>query len=90
MRNKQKSITPLLAALAAAAFATAPIAAAAPSATQSGTVATQSPDPSAPTQAQQSCTSLGSSQTDCQSPGNAQVFVAPSQEDYFTYRGGAT
>ena len=71
MRHKQKYITPLLAALAAAAIATAPIAAAAPSATQS-------------------CTSSGSTQTDCQSPGNAQIYVAPPQVDYFTYRGGAT
>jgi hypothetical protein len=46
--------------------------------------------PSAPAHAQQSCTSLSSSQTDCQSPGNVQVYVAPPQVDYFTYRGGAT
>jgi hypothetical protein len=74
VRNKQKYITPLLAALAATAIGTAPIAAAAPSATQ----------------AQQSCAPVGSAQTDCQSPGNVQVYVAPPQVDYFTYRGGAT
>jgi hypothetical protein len=74
MRNKQKYITPLLAALAAAAIGTAPIAVAAPSATQT----------------QQSCAPVGSAQTDCQSPGNVQVYVAPPQVDYFTYRGGAT
>jgi hypothetical protein len=75
MRNKQKYITPLLVVLAAAAIATAPNAAAAPS---------------GPAHAQQSCTSLSSSQTDCQSPGNVQVYVAPPQVDYYTYRGGAT
>jgi hypothetical protein len=74
MRHNQKYITPLLAALAAGALATAPIAAAAPSASA---------------QAQQSCSS-GSTQTVCQSPGNAQVFVAPQQVDYQTYTGGAT
>ena len=75
MRHNKKYITPLLAALAAGALATAPIAAAAPS---------------APAQAQQSCAPVGSAQTDCQSPGNVQVYVAPPQVDYFTYRGGAT
>ena len=54
MRTKQSYIGPLLAALAAAAIATAPIAAADPSATQSGTAATQSTDPTAPAEAQQS------------------------------------
>jgi hypothetical protein len=74
MRHNQKYITLVLAALAAGALATAPIAAAAPSASA---------------QAQQSCNS-GSTQTVCQSPGNTQVFVAPPQVDYFSYRGGAT
>jgi len=72
--NKQKYITSLVTAFAAAAICTAPMAAAAPSATQ----------------AQQSCTPLSSAQTDCQSPGNVQVHVAPPQVDHFTYRGGAT
>jgi hypothetical protein len=44
----------------------------------------------APSAIQQSCTSLSSSQTECQSPDNAQVYVAPPQVDYYTYRGGAT
>jgi len=33
------------------------------------------------------CTSLGSSQTDCSPPGNAQVFVAAFAGDYFTLQG---
>jgi hypothetical protein len=74
MRNKQKYITPLVALCAAAAIGTAPVAAAAPS----------------PTQAELSCTPSGSAQTNCQSPGNVQVYVAPPQVDYFPYRGGAT
>ena len=71
MRHKQKHITPLLAALAVGVIATAPIAAAAPSATQA-------------------CTSSDSTQTYCQSPGNAQIYVAPPQVDYYPYEGGAT
>jgi hypothetical protein len=74
MRNKQKYITPLVAVCAAAAIGTAPIAAAAPSATQ----------------ADQSCAPAGSAQTLCQSPGNVQIYVGPPQVDYYTYRGGAT
>ena len=75
MRHNEKYITPLLAALAAAAIATAPVAAAAPSASA---------------QAQQSCVTLGGTQSQCQSPGNAQVYDAPPQVDYFPYAGGGT
>ena len=79
MRVGLKYITPVLAAGAAAvAIAAAPIATAAPTAA------------SGPSQVQQSCTNLGGTQTECQSPGNAQVYDAPPQVDYFPYAGGAT
>jgi hypothetical protein len=72
-------IAPLLAAGAAAiAVAAAPIAAAAPTA-QGDT-----------SQTQQSCASLGGTQTECQTPGNVQVYDAPPQVDYFPYAGGGT
>jgi hypothetical protein len=63
---------------AAVAIAAAPIAAAAPTA------------PGDTSQAQQSCASLGGTQTECQTPGNVQVNDAPPQVDYFPYAGGAT
>jgi hypothetical protein len=79
MRIRLTHITPLLAAgAAAAAIAAAPIAAAAPA---------PQPDPGP---VQQSCSSLGSNQTQCQSPGNAQVNDSPPQVDFFPYAGGAT
>jgi len=68
----------LTAGAAAVAIAAAPIAAAAPTAT------------SDPAQVQQSCASLGGTQTQCQTPGNAQVNDAPPQVDYFPYAGGGT
>jgi hypothetical protein len=72
-------VAPLLATGAvAAAIAAAPLAAAAPTA------------PSDPTQVQQSCTNLGGTQSECQSPGNVQVNDAPPQVDYFPYAGGGT
>ena len=72
-------IAPLLAAGAAAvAVAVAPIAAAAPTA------------PGDTTQSQQACANLGGTQTECQAPGNVQVYDAPPQVDYFPYAGGAT
>jgi hypothetical protein len=89
MRVKLGYFTPILGSAAAAvAIAATPIAAAAPSPTQPETVATQSAEPVAPAQAQQSCTSSGM-QTVCRSPGNAQIFAAPPQVDYYTYDGGA-
>ncbi|MCW2624717.1 hypothetical protein [Mycobacterium sp.] len=79
MRIGLNYIAPLLTAGAAAvAIAAAPIAAAAPTAT------------SDPAQVQQSCASLGGTQTQCQTPGNAQVNDAPPQVDYFPYAGGGT
>ena len=77
MRIRLTYITSLLAAgAAAAAIGAAPIAAAASA--------------PAPAPVQPSCNSLGGTQTECQSPGNAQVYDAPPQVDYFPYAGGAT
>jgi hypothetical protein len=70
----------MAAGAAAAAIITAPIAAAALATTAAGDV------PSA----QQSCNSLGGPQTECQAPGNAQVYDAPPQVDYFPDAAGGT
>jgi hypothetical protein len=79
MRIRLNHIAPLLAAGAAAvAIATAPIVTAAPTA------------PGNPAQVQQSCAALGGTQTECQAPGNVQVYDAPPQVDYFPYAGGGT
>jgi hypothetical protein len=78
---KPSRFTLLIAAgAAAAAIVTAPIAAAAPATTAAG---------DAPS-AQQSCNSLGGPQTECQAPGNAQVYDAPPQVDYFPDAAGGT
>src|SRR5882672_4640539 len=82
MRVKLNYVAPLLATGAAAvAIAVAPIAAAAPS--QAGASA-------GPSEPAQSCVTLGGTQSQCQSPGNAQIYDAPPQVDYFPYAGGAT
>ncbi|MDT5081787.1 MAG: hypothetical protein QOJ80_6424 [Mycobacterium sp.] len=79
MRLGLNHIAPLLAAgAAAAAIAAAPMATAAPTA------------PSDPAQVQQSCAALGGTQSECQAPGNVQVYDAPPQVDYFPYAGGGT
>jgi hypothetical protein len=79
VRIKLSYMTPLLGpAVAAVAIAAAPIATAEPTAA------------SGPSQDQQSCNSLGGTQTECQSPGNAQIYDAPPQVDYFPYARGAT
>jgi hypothetical protein len=79
MRLGLNRIAPLLAAgAAAAAIAAAPMATAAPTA------------PSDPAQVQQSCAALGGTQSECQAPGNVQVYDAPPQVDYFPYAGGGT
>jgi hypothetical protein len=78
MRIKLSYITPLLAAGAAtAAIAAAPTALAAP------TVAAY------PLQTQESCIDLGTD-TQCQSPGNAQINDSPGylQYPYYPYYGG--
>ena len=66
----------------ATAIAAAPTAAAAPS---QGAASSRGS-----TQVRQSCVSLGGTQSQCQSPGNAQVYDAPPQVDYFPYAGGGT
>ena len=88
MRVKLNSFAPLLAAAAATvAIAAAPIAAAAPSQDSGGAAAAASSDSG---QGQQSCVGLGGTQNQCQSPGNAQIYDAPPQVDYFPYAGGGT
>jgi hypothetical protein len=88
MRFRLNYILALLGAAAVAtAIAAAPTAAAAPAAPS--TVATAPTAPSDPAQAQ-SCTYMGGTQTECQSPGNVQLNDSPPQVDYFPYGGGAT
>jgi hypothetical protein len=87
MRVRLNYFAPLLAAgTMVAAIAVAPIAAAAPSQGDSS-AATAS---GGSTQPGQSCVTLGGTQSQCQSPGNAQVYDAPPQVDYFPYGGGAS
>ncbi|MCW2686956.1 MAG: hypothetical protein JWR37_1846 [Mycobacterium sp.] len=90
MRMRFTHIAPMLAAGAAAvAIAAAPIAAAAPAPSAAGGSAAAAPsDPGQ--SSQQSCATLGSNQSVCQSPGNAQVNDGLPQPDYFPYAGGAT
>ncbi len=88
MRVKRNYFGPLLAAAAAtAAIAAAPIAAAAPSQDSGGAGTAAS---TASSQGQQSCVGLGGTQSQCESPGNAQIYDAPPQVDYFPYAGGGT
>jgi hypothetical protein len=88
MRNELTYVTTLLAVgAAAAAIACAPIAGAAPASTQpTASASSASSDPSPG----QQCTTLGGTQSVCQSPGNAQVNDAPPQVDFYPYAGGAT
>jgi hypothetical protein len=87
MRVTWNYAAPFLAAAATvAAIAAAPVAAASSSQPTAGAGASTSSDSSP----QQSCVSLGGTQSQCQSPGNAQVYDAPPQVDYFPYAGGAT
>jgi hypothetical protein len=93
MRIRLNHLAPLLGAGAVlAATAVAPIAATATAATAppSSVATAAATAPSDPGQAQQSCASLGGTQTQCLSPGNAQIYDAPPQVDYFPYAGGAT
>jgi hypothetical protein len=88
MRISSNFIVPLLGAAAAAAvIGVAPVAAAAPAAPSA--VATAQAAPREPAQTQ-SCINMGGTQTECQSPGNAQLNDSPPQVDYFPYGGGAT
>jgi hypothetical protein len=85
-----KYFGPLFAAGAiVATLAFAPVAAAA-STGQGAPDAGAATASSGSTQPGQSCVSLGGTQTQCQSPGNSQVYDAPPQVDFFPYAGGAT
>jgi hypothetical protein len=89
MRVGLNYVAPLLAAGAiVAGIAIAPIAAATPS--QGASNDGGSARSSGPAQPHQSCVNLGGTQNQCQSPGNAQVYDAPPQVDYFPYAGGST
>lgn len=84
MRVRLKFITPLLAAgVAGAAIAAAPMAAAEPAPVEPPPVATAPASNSEPTRVEQSCNNLGGTQTQCQSPGNVQIYDAPPQVNYF-------
>jgi hypothetical protein len=84
-----KYAAPLLATgTIVAAFAVAPIAVAATS--QDPSSVSVAANSSGSGQSQQSCVTLGGTQSECQSPGNAQVYDAPPQVDYFPYAGGGT
>ena len=89
MRVTLTYLASLLAAIATAAtIAVAPIAAAA-----SGQGAASTNGAAPPTNSSQyapSCVSLDATQNQCQSPGNAQIYDAPPQVDYFPYGGGAS
>ena len=89
MRIKMTYFASSLAAIATAAtIAVAPTAAAA-----SGQGDASANGPAAPgdsSQSAQSCVSLGGTQSQCQAPGNAQIYDAPPQVDYFPYGGGAS
>ena len=88
MRTTLTYLAPLFAAIATVATtAFAPIAAAANQGAASGNGAAALGDSS---QSPQSCVSLGGTQSQCQSPGNAQIYDAPPQVDYFPYAGGGT
>lgn len=88
MKTTLPHIAPLLAAGATAvAIVFAPIAAAASGQGASSGNGTAAPSDSS--QSGQSCVSLGGTQAQCQSPGNAQIYDAPPQVDYFPYAGGA-
>jgi hypothetical protein len=89
MRVRSGYIAPLLAAgTIAMATAVAPIAAAATN--EGASSASAATDSNGSTQPHQSCMTLGGTQSQCQSPGNAQVYDAPPQVDYFPYAGGGT
>lgn len=82
-----------IASLAAAgalvtAVSSAPMAAAATSKGASGDGGSANSSKTA--QPHQSCVSLGGTQSQCQSPGNAEVYDAPPQVAYFPYAGGGT
>jgi hypothetical protein len=75
MSIRLKFLTPMVAAVAAAVAISA-----APMASADSTPAHPRSVGHAP---QQTCTSLGGGQTQCQSPGNVEVNDAPPQVNYF-------
>ncbi|MDR3664441.1 MAG: hypothetical protein P4L86_29335 [Mycobacterium sp.] len=79
MRARTKCATLMLAIVATTVAA--PIA---------GVAAASSDQSGGQSQVQQSCVSLGSAQSQCQSPGDVEIYDAPPQVDYFSYAGGAT
>jgi hypothetical protein len=84
VRNGFKFITPLLAAgVAVGVIAVAPMAAADPTPAQPPPVATAAAGKSESAPVAQSCANLGGTQTQCQSPGNVQIYDAPPQVNYF-------
>ena len=89
MRKRIGYLTPTLGVAATAvAIVVAPTATAASGqgpASDDGAAA-----PSDSSQSAQSCVSLGGTQSQCQAPGNAQIYDAPPQVDYFPYGGGAS
>jgi hypothetical protein len=90
MRITLTYFAPVLAAIATAAtIAVAPIAAAAASG-RGAASGNNAGSPSDSSQAAPSCVSLDATQSQCQSPGNAQIYDAPPQVDFFPYGGGAT
>jgi hypothetical protein len=89
MRVKLNHFAPLLASAATAvAVAFAPVAMAAPSQGAGGAGGAAAPSDTG--QGQQSCVTLGGTASQCQSPGNAQIYDGLPQPDYFPYAGGAT
>jgi hypothetical protein len=70
------------------AVAFAPVAMAAPSQGAGGAGGAAAPSDTG--QGQQSCVTLGGTASQCQSPGNAQIYDGLPQPDYFPYAGGAT
>jgi hypothetical protein len=84
VRVRFKFITPLLAVgVAVGAITVAPMAAADPNSAPPPPVASAAAAKSEPAQVGQSCANLGGTQTQCQSPGNVQIYDAPPQVNYF-------
>ena len=92
MKTKLTYIAPLLVAGGVAvAIAVGPVAAAASGQAAAGAAGGNGATaPSDSSQSAQSCVSLGTTHNLCGSPGNAQIYDAPPQVDYFPYGGGAS
>ena len=79
MANRLRYLTPALAAVAATVIATAPTATADAAPTQPAAIATS---PAAVHPTQSTCTSMGSSKTQCQTPGNVEINDSPPPVHY--------